>query len=266
MLSIDLFKKSIDALHKTSGYVTLYFQGEPYLNQDFSEMVSYANSRKLYTATSSNAHYFNKENAEKTVKSGLDRIIISIDGTDQETYAKYRKGGTLEKVLSGTKELVEAKKRLKSKTPHIIWQFIVFAHNEDQISTIKSMAKTYDVDELALKTAQIYDYETGSDLIPVNETFSRYAKEDNNRYEIKNKLLDHCWRLWNSCVITWDGNVVPCCFDKDGTYQLGNISNKTFREIWDGDNYNRFRAQILKGRRHIDICKNCSEGTSVWKS
>jgi len=265
MLLQPVFERIIDELHPTTGYVTLYFQGEPYLNTKFLDMVSYANRHKIYTATSTNAHYLTEENSIKTITSGLDRLIISIDGTSQDTYGKYRIGGQLEKVLEGTKNLVKAKQDMKASTPHIIWQFIVFKHNEHELNEIKALAKSYGVDELAIKSAQIYDYENGSELIPENEAYSRYKKEEDN-YQFKNKLLNHCWRLWHSCVITWDGKVVPCCFDKDGTYQLGNLSEKTFNEIWQSDNYKQFRAQILKGRQYIEICKNCSEGTSVWQN
>jgi radical SAM protein with 4Fe4S-binding SPASM domain len=265
MLEMSVYQKAIQALHKTTGYVTFYFQGEPYLNNQFLDMVSYANKYKLYSATSTNAHYLDKENAENTVKSGLDRLIISIDGTTQDTYGKYRIGGKLEKVLEGTKAIMDAKKQLNSKTPHVIWQFIVFSHNEHQLEDMKELAKTYKVDELAIKSAQIYDYETGNDMIPNNDELSRYQKEG-DKYSIKNSLLNHCWRLWNSCVITWDGKIVPCCFDKDGTYRLGNINTNSFQDIWNGDAYLQFRKQILKGRQHIDICKNCSEGTSVWQN
>jgi len=265
MLGMSVFGKAIQSLAHSSGYVTFYFQGEPYLNPQFLDMVSMASKHRMYSATSTNAHYLDRENAEKTVRSGLDRLIISIDGSTQETYGKYRIGGKLEKVLSGTKELMEAKKRLGSATPHVIWQFIVFSHNEHQLEEIRTLAKTYRVDELAVKSAQIYDYETGSDLMPQNEDYSRY-KADGQKFAIKNKLLNHCWRLWNSCVITWDGKVVPCCFDKDGTYRLGNLNDTDFDAVWKGEAYRRFRQQILKGRQHIDICKNCSEGTSVWKN
>ena len=219
----------------------------------------------MYTATSTNAHYLDRENAEKTVASGLDRLIISIDGTTQETYGKYRVGGQLQKVLDGTRNLVEAKKRMKSPTPHIIWQFIVFGHNEHQLEEVRSMSKEYQVDELAVKSAQIYDYETGSALMPGNKEYSRYDMTGAG-YSIKNELLNHCWRLWNSCVITWDGKVVPCCFDKDGMYRLGNLGEHSFDSIWHNAQYGAFRKQVLKGRKYIDICRNCSEGTSVWKS
>lgn len=265
MLEMPVFEKAISELAYSSGYVTFYFQGEPYLNQQFTEMVKLANKKNMYTASSTNAHYLTVENAEKTIESGLDRLIISIDGTNQETYAKYRIGGKLDKVLEGTRNLMEAKKRLSSSTPHVIWQFIVFSHNEHQLPEIRKMAEEYGVDELAIKSAQIYDYESGNEMIPKNETYSRYKIEDGS-VRFKNKLFNHCWRLWNSCVITWDGKVVPCCFDKDGTYRLGDIVNSDFSSIWHGDAYKRFRAQIIKGRQYIDICKNCSEGTSVWKN
>ena len=263
MLQPDLNRKVIDELSKELTYITYYFQGEPYLNQDFLSMVTYASSKNIYTATSTNAHYLSKQNAEETVRSGLKRLIISIDGVEQDSYSKYRIGGDLEKVIKGTKELIAAKKRLKSNTPFVIWQFIVFRHNEHEISKVKELAKEVGVDKLALKSAQIYDYELGSELIPENKKYSRYIKEG-LRYKIKNGLLNHCWRMWHSCVITWDGKIVPCCFDKDATYRLGELEQNTFHSIWTGEEYQRFRRLVLKSRSNIDICRNCSEGTKVW--
>jgi len=70
--------------------------------------------------------------------------------------------------------------------------------------------------------------------------------------------------MWHSCVITWDGKIVPCCFDKDAKYVMGDLKQQAFPEIWKSDAYNRFRASLLKGRNEIDICKNCTEGTKVW--
>jgi radical SAM protein with 4Fe4S-binding SPASM domain len=264
MLNLDLYKKIIDELHPELVWLILYFQGEPFLNKQFLEFVKYASEKNIYTATSSNAHYFTDEVAEATVKSGLDRLIISIDGVTQESYAKYRIGGKIEKVLEGTQKLVYWKKNLRSKTPHIIWQFIAFKHNEHEIPLIKKMAKEIGVDELGIKTAQIYDYQTSNELIPDNEQLSRYKKNEEGSYEIKNKLLNQCWRMWRGSVITWDGLVVPCCFDKDATHRFGDVSNNSFSSIWQGEAYNNFRTAILKSRKEIDICTNCTEGTKVW--
>ena len=262
MLAPELNQSIIDQLSDNLTYITYYFQGEPYLNKDFLSMVGYASSRNIYTATSSNAHYLDDSNCQKTIESGLNRLIISIDGANQGSYEKYRIGGNLSKVIEGTKNIVQWKKKLKSKTPFIIWQFIVFGHNEHEVDDIEKLAKEIGVDHLSIKTAQIYNFESGSDLLPKDPKYSRYIKKGLS-YKIKNGLLSHCWRMWHACVITWDGKVVPCCFDKDGTYQLGGLNNHSFKAIWKGEEYNRFRRLILKSRKNIDICQNCSEGTKI---
>jgi len=263
MLDFPLYKKVIDEVHEDLVYLILYFQGEPFLNKKFLDFVRYAASKNIYTATSSNAHYFTDEMAKATIESGLDRLIISIDGTTQETYGKYRIGGNLEKVMEGTRNLVKWKKKLGRTTPHIIWQFIAFRHNEHQIPEIKRLAREIGVDELGIKTAQIYDYQTSDEFIPTNEELSRYKKTEEG-YQIKNKLLNQCWRLWKGSVITWDGLVVPCCFDKDATHRFGDVSTETFEKVWTNERYKGFRQAILKSRKEIDICTNCTEGTKIW--
>jgi radical SAM protein with 4Fe4S-binding SPASM domain len=263
-LNFDFYKKTIDDIGDKLIYLYFYFQGEPYMHPKFLELVKYASQKNIYTVTSTNAHFLSERKAKETIESGLDRILISIDGTTQETYEHYRIGGSLEKVIEGTKSLVRAKRELKSKTPHIIFQFLVVKPNEHQIEELKTLAKEIGVDEVKLKTTQVYDFENGNDLIPTIEKYSRYKKQSNGKYKIKNELLNHCWKLWHSTVITWDGKIVPCCFDKDAQHQLGDLNSKKFREIWQSDLYKSFRSRILKSRKEIDICTNCSEGTKVW--
>lgn len=266
MLQNDFFRRTIDEIHKELLYLIFYFQGEPYLNPDFLEMVKYASDKKIYTATSTNAHYLTDAVAKKTVESGLDRLIISIDGTTQDVYQKYRVGGNLEKVLEGAKNIMKWKKELKSKTPFVFFQFLVVKPNEHQIEDIKRLAKEVGVDEVRFKTAQVYEYETDpNNLIPTIDKYSRYKKMSNGTYIAKNKLANRCWKLQHANVITWDGLVVPCCFDKDATHQLGNLKTQSFKEIWHNDNYKQFRNELIKSRKNIDICANCSEGVSVWK-
>ena len=266
MLENSFFRQTIDDIYKDILYLIFYFQGEPYLNRNFLDMVKYASGKGIYTATSTNGHYLTDEVARKTVESGLDRLIISIDGTTQEVYRQYRVGGYLDKVIEGASNIVKWKKELKSKTPFVFFQFLVVKPNEHQVEEIKKLAKEVEVDAVRFKTAQVYDYENDpNQLIPINEKYSRYKKNKNGEYIAKNKLANHCWKLWQANVITWDGLVVPCCFDKDATHQLGNLKNQSFKEIWNNDNYKQFRKELMTSRKNIDICANCSEGVSVWK-
>lgn len=265
MLKKDFFSETIDQISKDLTYLVFYFQGEPYLNTDFLNMVEYASSKKIYTATSTNAHYLNDAAAKRTVESGLDRLIISIDGTTQDTYQQYRVGGNLDKVLEGAANVVKWKKELKSRTPFIIFQFLVVRHNEHQIDEVKALAKKIGVDQVRLKTAQVYDYENDPNkLIPVNAKYSRYKKNKEGKMEYRGNNANHCWRLWHDPVITWDGAVVPCCFDKDAQHKLGDLKNQSFKELWHNGNYSQFRSKVLQSRKNIDICANCSEGVKVW--
>ncbi len=263
-LKEDFFRSTIDEMHKELMYLIFYFQGEPYINPKFLDMVKYANDKGIYTITSTNGHFLNDANAKKTIESGLDRMIISVDGTTQEVYENYRKAGKLDNVLEGARNMVKWKRKMKSKTPHLIFQFLVVKPNEHQIDEVYRLAEEIGIDEVKLKTAQVYDYKHGNDLIPTIEKYARYAKQADGTYTVKNELLNHCWKLWHSCVITWDGMVVPCCFDKDAEYRLGDLKKETFKELWQGEEYNNFRKMLLKGRDQIDICTNCTEGCKVW--
>lgn len=263
-LNVENYKNWIDQTAKHLLYLNLYFQGEPFIHHSFFDLVKYAHKKKIYTSTSTNAHFLSEANAKRTVESGLDRIIISIDGTTQETYEQYRINGSLQKVIVGTKNLVEYKKLAQSNTPYIIFQFLVVKPNEHQLEDVKRLAQQLGVDELRFKTAQVYDPKDNHPLIPKNERYSRYKKNKNGTYILKNAFENACKRMWMGSVITWDGKVVPCCFDKDAKHVLGDLKEKSFDKIWKSSKYQQFRKAVFTNRKSIDICSNCSEGTKVW--
>lgn len=260
MLTLELFMNLVNQVKDHLIYMILYFQGEPYLNPQFFEFVKYARKFKIYTATSTNGHYLTDENAQKTIESGLNRLIISLDGIGQEEYSTYRSGGRYDKVVEGIKNMVRWKNKLKSATPHIIVQFIVFRSNEHQLDKVKKLCKEWGVDKLQFKTAQINDYKNGNPLITTLDKYSRYRKLPDGTFEFKNPLPNRCYRMWSSCVITWDGLAVPCCFDKDADYRMGDLKELPFRKIWKGKMYADFRTRVFTRRKEIDICQNCTEG------
>ncbi len=263
-LKEGFFKRVIDELADDLWALTFYFQGEPFINPRFLEMANYASEKGIYTNTSTNGHFLTDAKAEETVRSGLSRLIISIDGTDQDTYSAYRREGTLSTVIEGAERVVEWKRRLKSATPHIVFQYLVVRPNEHQIPEARKLAKRIGVDDLWLKTAQVYDPRDDHPLIPVQDKYSRYRRNKNGVWETKGGQANSCWKMWHSCVVTWDGKVVPCCFDKDAKWVMGDLNTQSFREIWHGTKYNDFRDRVLHDRRSIDMCRNCSEGCPVW--
>ncbi|MGE0090375.1 MAG: radical SAM/SPASM domain-containing protein [Bacteroidales bacterium] len=261
LMTYSDFGEIINQIKKYAVYVNLSLQGEPFLNKDLFKMIRYADKNKIITSLSTNGHFIDSETAKKIISSGLKRIIVSIDGVDQETYETYRKGGSLNTVVDGVKILSSIKANKKVKYPEIILQFIVFKQNEHQLNKIKKLGKKWGVNKVELKSAQINNPENIT-LIPSINKYSRY-KVRNNRLELKNNLKNRCFRIWETIVITWDGTVVPCCFDKDASYSLGNIKTNKIFDVWKSLAFNNFRKNILVGRKKTAICCNCTEGLRI---
>ena len=254
-MDIDLFKKVMKELNPYLYNVSLYFQGEPMLHPLFFSFV--ANCLKTNAVVSTNGHYLSEENSEKIVRSGLNKLIISLDGIDQETYSAYRVNGSVKCVIDGLKNVTHAKQRYNSSLKIEI-QFLVNSFNEHQIPDIRRLAKSVHA-SLNLKSMQLTDKADIHSWLPSDRRFRRYKIKE-GEYEIKNSLPDRCARLWFNPVITWDGKVVPCCFDKNAEYIMGDLNQESFREIWDGPKYRIFRKSILTGRHNIEMCRNCTSG------
>jgi radical SAM protein with 4Fe4S-binding SPASM domain len=254
-MDLDLFKKVMEELRPYLYNTNLYFQGEPMLHPLFFAFLS--NTEKIYTTVSTNGHFLSEENSEKIVMSGLNKLIISLDGIDQETYSSYRVNGNINTVIDGIKNVTGARKRFNSSLKIEI-QCLVNKLNEHQIPGIRDLANMVKA-EFRLKSMQITERKNIGYWLPLNRRVSRY-KLKNGEYVIKNSLPDRCARLWFNPVITWDGKVIPCCFDKNAEYILGDLKQDTFRDIWDGPKYRIFRKSILSGRSMTEICRNCSSG------
>ncbi|WP_338220186.1 radical SAM/SPASM domain-containing protein [Algoriphagus sp. oki45] len=259
MLQDGLFERIITQTRNRLTWLHLYFQGEPFLNPRFLEMVSFANSAGIFTSTSTNAHYLSESTVQKILSSGLRQLIVSMDGVTQVVYEKYRVGGNLEKVEKGLRLLLKERKAQGKMFPRVILQFLVTGQNEHQIPELKAWSQEVGVDELQLKNTQIYDYEEGSELIPSDLGYSRYIPDGKGKWKLKKKIENKCWRMWQGAVVTWDGKVVPCCFDKDARHVMGNLQDQSMQEIWESPSYFSFRDQLLQDRSQIEICRNCTE-------
>lgn len=254
-IDVALYEKLIQSVYKHTFYINLYFQGEPLLHYYIDQMVAIARKYRMYVVLSTNGQSLNEEMAEKIVTSGLSKIIISMDGFSNETYSQYRKNGDIEKVKSGIMALIQAKKMHRKKNPKIIVQTLVNAYNESEIEIIKTWIKSLKGVKLSLKTMQIYH---SFDFLPKQKKYSRYIYYD-GKWLVKHKQKNRCFRIWSQCVITHEGDVVPCCFDKNADFCMGNIKHQSIDEIWKNKQFNQFRNKILYERKSIAICTNCTE-------
>jgi len=262
LLNLDDFNKLIDEISRTGFYVQLFFQGEPFINKNLSGMISYAQSKNMYISVSTNGHFINEENVDEVLKNSPDKIIYSIDGLDEESYQNYRVGGTFEQADLGLRTLVKRRNELGYKKPFVELQFIVMKQNEHQLDDVLNYGKEIGVEKVVFKTMQISSYDNALKFLPSNKKYRRYIV-DNGSFRIKGKIKNHCFALWRTSVITWDGKVVPCCFDKDAEFEMGITNGKSFKDVWHSKNYNDFRQRVLGNRQAVSMCTNCTEGLKV---
>jgi len=250
-----LYEKLMNELSPYLFYVNLYFQGEPMLHPQFFSFLTAGNN--TFSIVSTNGHFLSVENAEKIAQSGLHKLIISLDGMDQESYSSYRKEGSLKKVIEGIRNVSEAKEKYGSSLKLEI-QFLVNRINENQIPLVRQFASNMKA-SLSLKSMQVINNRNFETWLPEDKKYRRYFSV-NGEYKTRNPLPDRCARLWFNPVITWDGKVIPCCFDKDAGHVLGDLNHDTFRDIWNGPKYRSFRKSILSARHMTEICRNCTSG------
>lgn len=253
-----LYKKLIEELKPTLLHVILYFQGEPFLSNQLIELIKYTHLARIYSSTSTNGQFLTDNVAREIVLSGLDKLIVSIDGTTQEVYQTYRVGGNLQKAIDGIKSIIRWKKELKSITPLVEVQFLVLKTNEHQLNEMKKLASSLFVDRLTFKTAQLYDFENGSDLLTTVKRYARYKKSKDGKYILKGNQPNRCWRSWSGAVINVHGEVLPCCFDKSSEHSLGDLHENTFLECWQSNKASEFRNKILHNRNQFVMCRNCT--------
>ncbi len=262
-MSFDQFKALIDEMDRYLVHLTLWSQGEPFVNDEFLEMVRYAASKGIKTMTSTNGHFLT-DRAEQVVQSGLDTLIVAVDGASQETYERYRVNGKFQKVYSGMTAVRDAKKRLNSTRPSVELQFIVMKHNEHELDSIRTLAHECGADVLSFKTAQVYTKEQADEFLPTVEKYRRYALGPNGELKTKEREVNFCRWVLLCPVINWDGTVSPCCFDKNADYGLGNVfTNGGLKSVWRDRPYREFRSRVFTRRKSIPICSNCSEGLEV---
>ena len=254
MMPLEVFRRVLAECRETASVIQFYFQGEPLLNKDLPQMIREACEAGLYTIVSTNSQAMTPELAEALVQSGLNRIIISMDGLTQESYGAYRIGGSLEKTKDALQYLRKSKIKNQNSKILIELQVLRLKSNEHEWRAFKQQYKLFGADRLVFKTAQLYDYQNGHPLMPTNPKYSRYILGKDGKYH-RRKLSKGCFRVWSGAVITTNGDVLPCCYDKSHAYAYGNIMEKPLRELFTNDKALAFRQAAF--RQTPQICQEC---------
>lgn len=236
--------------------INLYFQGESLLHPEFFKIASFARSKKLYIILSTNGTMINENIAEKLIDSGLQRLIISVDGLNQSSYSHYRAGGDIEKVWKGIGLVHNARAEKRSIWPEIIVQTLVNRYNENELKAIKEKAEMAGADRVKFKTMQIYtDHDKWT---PRNKKFARYREK-----EMVRKPKRHCFRSFSGMVVSADEKFLPCCYDKQAEHVFTG-KPEHFEAIVKSTERKKFLHKIYSQKTMHGICENCPEAIRVY--
>jgi MoaA/NifB/PqqE/SkfB family radical SAM enzyme len=260
LISLEDFKRLVDQIAPWAYLLELYNWGEPFLHPDIFEMIRYAHDHKIVVRLSSNLNHFDEQLAVKTVQSGLDAIIVSIDGATEETYQRYRRRGKLETVLRNLHYLLEARKTCRATNPLITVRLLVNRYNEREIPVLRQMVLGMGVDVFTVGDLFIdtFSVEQRQEWLPSDARNSSY------QYESKDDAIQnvwHCSDLWESMTINWDGGVAPCCWIHNAAHDFANAFEQSIRQIWNGDAYLSARRAFAFGGPQTGpqkvICTEC---------
>jgi len=245
------FRRVIDELAPTLFKARLHSWGEPLLHPDLLGMIEYLTRRNVGSEISTNLLLLRKEEPLRLVDSGLEMLVVSMDGTTQEVYEAYRKGGRLDTVMENVRALAEAKRTRGSRFPVIEVQFLLMKHNLHQVRDIQRFSRELGADRCRTfpVALNVQDELQRRAWLPDDARYCRYDPDTwEDRYYALNRV---CHWLWQSAVINWDGTVSPCCiYEGSKTEMGGNVFRDGFRSVWNGPQYRIARKTFA--RRHRD--------------
>jgi hypothetical protein len=248
-LSFSDFQRLIDPVKDTTVEISFSFRGDAFMNREVFDMIGYCRDNNIGSVIPTNFSYkLGDDVIEKIVDSGLDHIIVAVDGSNQDTYQMYRKGGHLEWVLDNSRRLIDLKRRKQSKTPLVECKFITFAHNEHQFDEVKQLSHSMGFDRFS----------------SVLDHFDPRRQDDHNQIvQRSSRKKKPCYWVYRTAVICYDGQVCACCND---TTNLGNALSDGLPGVWNNEHYRSMRTMFATGKPTDANGRSCIGCRSFWAS
>jgi len=272
-LGFEHFKRVMDEVAPYTNTLLFYFMGEPFLNKSSYDMIRYAKEKGIYVATSTNGDFVDPQ---RLVDCGVDLVYFQIGGMTQKTHETYRVASHLDKILPNLGAAIAAKRqkygsRLEGEeyrraAPEIAVGLIVMKHNEHEIPEFLDWGNRIGADRVNIVPPVVRTVAQGRQLLPNDSKFWVYdydAFQSDGVLEPKPSHHNDCTLIWNSTVITWNGDVVPCCRDPRGKFVMGNVFETPLKQIWNNKKYRAFRKRILTNQSSVGICRLCTEFTPM---
>jgi len=287
----EMFTALIDQYPKIAR-VVLHGIGEPMLVKDIAERVKYLKDRGTYVLFNTNGTLLNAENGRKLIEAGLDELRVSLDAAESSVFQMVRGKDFFDRIVANVKGFTVLQREMGRPKPRVsLWLtglretvaqlpgFVRLAHSVGVTEVYLQRLVFFDGGEaneksLARAESALFEHTTEGEERLIAEA-ERIAKELGVMFSasgavdpgesIRMKKTDNPWSLcrrpWSLMYITANGRVLPCCIAPFsmkgyGAFTLGDATQSSLREIWNGAEYQRFREGLL-GSAPPPACSNC---------
>lgn len=289
-MSWDLFTSLIDQ-YPNIARVVLHGIGEPMLVKDIADRVAYLKARNIYVLFNTNGTLLTEANGRRLIEAGLDELRVSLDAAESSVYEMVRGKDFFDKIVANLASFTRMQRDLSAPKPRVSLWLTGLRETVDQLPGFVRLAHSVGIFEVYLQRLVFFDEpmsehslarassalfehttEREEDLIAeaariaqeLGVTFSASGAVDPGE-SIRKQRDDAPWSLcrrpWSLMYITANGRVLPCCIAPFsmkgyGAFTLGDATQHSLREIWNGPEYQRFREGLLTSAPP-PACTNC---------
>jgi MoaA/NifB/PqqE/SkfB family radical SAM enzyme len=247
-MSMELFSQIVaNAVEARINELNLNVYNEPLLDDSLFTRIGYAKSRGMRVGFSTNGTVLTAEKAGQILRSGLDWIIVSIDGASKETFESIRIGADFDDVVRNTRQLVELRNASQLEKP---------------VVTVCCVVQKDNYREFASQPRQFHQLFKGVDVINVGVVDTRRDDKTesvfNLRMRAKAKRVYPCPRLWLELTVLSSGKVALCCMDYDGSVELGDLNRQRIEEVWESTKFRDIRRlHLTRQGTAVFLCSTC---------
>ncbi|MDE2007097.1 MAG: SPASM domain-containing protein [Rhodospirillales bacterium] len=272
----DLFTRIVDQVPGLARAV-LHGVGEPMLVRALPRMIRYLKDRGVHVLFNTNATLLSPKRADALIETGLDELRVSLDAATAEGFLRVRGKPLFDRILSNLGAFTARQRALGATTPRVSLWLTGLRETLAELPDFVRLAARLGIAEVYLQRL-VYD-ETGRGLArPDQALFAAVAEREGAILAEAGRLaaelgirLDasgatepglsltrgdgpapwsSCRRPWSLMYFTAHGRALPCCIAPFSardyeTYTLGDATQETLRDIWNGARYRAFRTDLL---------------------
>jgi radical SAM protein with 4Fe4S-binding SPASM domain len=288
-MSWELFTRIIDQIPNLMRAV-LHGVGEPMLVKDLPRMVRYLKDRGVYVLFNTNGTVLNARNGRALIDSGLDELRVSLDASNRKSFLAVRGKDYFDRILKNIRAFREMQEREGHANPRVSAWLTGLRETVRELPAFVRVAAEVGIREVYLQRLVFFDQDPIGHARPDQALFEQLSRDEQGfigeatalaaslgmtfsasgaasepGMSLRRQAGDNPWSLcrrpWTVMYLTANGRALPCCiapFSQRGYehYTLGDATQETLREIWNGERYQAFR-QALHSDRPPQTCANC---------